>query len=55
MIPCTLKIYDFLLVFRFHGKIIVLPKNALNLCATLAAILQYTDFLGDVIDIKLNA
>ena len=34
MIPCTLKIYGFLLVFRFppRKKIRIRPKNALNPC-----------------------
>ena len=54
MILYTLKIYGFLFVLRFHEKIWLRPKNALNPCILLPSFWQYTYILGDVIDIKSN-
>ena len=52
-----IKIYDFLLVFRFFftENSGFDQKNALNPCTLLAAFWQYTYILGDVNDIKSNA
>ena len=32
MIPYALNVYDFLLVLRFHEKMLLQPKNVLNPC-----------------------
>ena len=38
MIPYTLNVYDFLLVYAFfRGRIRLKPKNMLNLCTLLAS------------------